>query len=351
MVSTAPSDLAPGNPPGQLTPGGDFGWLKKTYTWSAGTSQTSLGERHGHNIVASDFGYLADVTHTLSPGGSYPANVLSCTSCHDPHGRYRRLADGTIATTGAPILDSGSYAGSPAPVPGVMAVGVYRMLGGVGFQPKSLTGSLAFQAAPPMAVAPPDYNRGEAVTQTRVAYGRGMSEWCGNCHLSFVQQGQTTGMGSLTHPVGSNAVLRPSIVSNYIAYVTTGNLSNVDPTRAYSSLVPFEEGANATYASLQAHARTDNTFLDGPEATATVSCITCHRAHASGFDSMTRFRVGNDFITVSVGGVSTWPDPATQPAQAQGRTAAETQQSYYDRPATQFAPYQRQLCNKCHLKD
>jgi hypothetical protein len=30
---------------------------------------------------------------------------------------------------------------------------------------------------------------------------------------------------------------------------------------------------------------------------------------------------------------------------------AETQQSYYGRLATQFAPFQRTLCNKCHVKD
>jgi hypothetical protein len=40
------------------------------------------------------------------------------------------------------------------------------------------------------------------------------------------------------------------------------------------------------------------------------------------------------------------------PAQyAQGRTAAETQRAFYDRPKTLFAVYQRGLCNKCHAKD
>ena len=67
---------------------------------------------------------------------------------------------------------------------------------------------------------------------------------------------------------------------------------------------------------------------------------------------MTRYRVGNDFITVSGGaGGSQWPSPSAFPAQAQGREVVETQQSYYGRPATAFAPYQRTLCNKCHVKD
>jgi len=34
---------------------------------------------------------------------------LACSSCHDPHGKYRRLQSGAVARTGAPIKASGSY--------------------------------------------------------------------------------------------------------------------------------------------------------------------------------------------------------------------------------------------------
>jgi hypothetical protein len=352
MVSTASSDLTPGNPPRQLTPGGDFGWLKKTYTWSTSASQESLGERHGHNVVVSDYGYLADTTNLVAPGGTYPSDGLGCTSCHDPHGRYRRLADGTIATTGAPIAESGSYATSADPVSGVSAVGAYRLLAGKGYQPRSLSGSFAFVNDPPAAVAPPDYNRSEATTQTRVAYGQGMSEWCSNCHPSMLRSGFTSGMKGLAHPIGNAAKLTGAVVTNYMAYVMTGKITNTDPSRSYWSLVPFEEG-NATYATLRAHARTDDAYLTGPDdANSNVSCVSCHRAHASGFDGITRYRTGNEFITVGdPSGISQWPSPAAYPAQAQGRTIVETQQSYYGRPASVFAPYQRVLCNKCHVKD
>ena len=352
FISTASADLTPGSAPVQLTPGGDFGWLKKTYSWAvSGQVQMSLGERHGHNIVATDYGYQPDVRNALAPGGTYPSSALACSSCHDPHGRYRRLADGSVGTTGLPIFDSGSYAESTPPRTGVSAVGSYRMLAGIGYQPRSLNGGFAFAFPPPMAISPSSYNRSESVTQTRVAYGQGMSEWCANCHTSMIQGGRTVAMASLLHPAGAAARLGPGIVSNYDAYVKTGNVSNVDATRAYWSLVPFEEGANSTYVSLLLHARSDDTFLNGPDTNSTVSCMTCHRAHASGFDSMTRFRVGNDFITVGNGSTVVWPDPASNPAQAQGRSAAETQRSYYDRPATLYAPYQAQLCNKCHVKD
>ena len=75
--------------PLQRTPGGDFAWVKKTYTYSyGGNTYTEQGSTHGHNVIAADFGYLADTEVTTAPGGSFPAAQLSCTSCHDPHGQY-----------------------------------------------------------------------------------------------------------------------------------------------------------------------------------------------------------------------------------------------------------------------
>ena len=60
-----------------MTPGGDFGWLKKTYTWfnvvGSTTIQQSPGNRHGHNIVALDYGYDMDYDKPTAPGGSYPS--------------------------------------------------------------------------------------------------------------------------------------------------------------------------------------------------------------------------------------------------------------------------------------
>ncbi len=56
-----------------------------------------------------------------------------------------------------------------------------------------------------------------------------------------------------------------SFQTNYIAYVKTGSIANADFTRAYLSLVPFEEGT-ADYATLKAHARIDDTYLNGPDS-------------------------------------------------------------------------------------
>jgi hypothetical protein len=84
-------------------------------------------------------------------------------------------------------------------------------------------------------------------------------------------------------------------------------------------------------------------------------CLSCHRAHASGFLDMLRWEQEYEFITKVVGGVTSYGGTDVAPtdnALSRGRTNAEKQASYYDRPAgTFFATYQRVLCNKCHAKD
>jgi hypothetical protein len=112
--------------------------------------------------------------------------------------------------------------------------------------------------------------------------------------------------------------------------------------------VPFQHDNFNTIATMNTYVGKAN----GPTSSDRVVCLSCHRAHASGFDSMLRFGLGNEFVTVDNGsGTPLWPDPIANPQQAMGRTTAETQAAYYGCPATVFAVYQRVLCNKCHMKD
>jgi hypothetical protein len=348
-----------GIPPVQRTPGGDFAWLAKTYSGNLGA--TVYGERHGHNVIAQDFGLVADTTNLVAPGGTYPASNLSCASCHDPHSRARIVdANGDILSSALgqnvlPIYTSGSYG---ATATATAATGVYRLLGSATYTQMSLPGESPFASSAPVAVAPSTYNQTEGVNEVRVAYGAGMSEWCANCHVS-IHNGNTGAPSiggantALIHPAGNTALLAAAannvngnatgttIAAIYNAYVATGNLTGVQAT-SYTSMVPFEHGTTLI-ATLSAEASNVNSAASaaGPiTGTENVTCLSCHRAHATGFLSMTRWDNTSNFITVA-GAFQT----------SIGLSAVEYQAAMYDRNPAIYATYQRSLCNKCHAKD
>jgi hypothetical protein len=339
--------------PNQMTPGGDFSWLHKDMAFTLrGTPATNHGERHGHNVIAADFGYVADSVLATAPGGTYPAASLHCSSCHDPHGRYRRFADGSYGLTGLPIRNSGSYNSSQDPIANIYAVGAYRILAGTNYEPMSTPG-FPFAAQPPSAVAPSTYNRAETSnpSQTFVAYGQGMSEWCANCHTGFLQDGYTSGMAGLRHPAGNASNLTAAIAGGYNSYVTSGVYTNADVNTAYSSLVPFEVGSN-DYTVLKPRAHLLGATDRSANDTNNVMCLSCHRAHASGFESMLRFFYLNEFMTIGdAAGVASYETNATGSGISQGYPAPMQQRAYYERPASMFGPYARSQCNKCHTKD
>jgi hypothetical protein len=338
-VSTPDGEIPFGIPPKQLSPGGDFAWLKKTFTWysdAVSPINFSQGDSHGHNIASLDFGYQPDNLKPIAPGGAYPSNFLGCTSCHDPHGKYRRDMSGAISTSGNPIIDSGSYHTSPIP-DSQTSVGVYRMLGGSGYNSGRLTAGLAFTFSPPVAVAPADYNRSEAVSPTRVAYGSGMSEWCRNCHTSI-----HNGSNAFEHP--SPGTLGADYTNYYNSYIKTGDLTGTVMS-SYSSLVPFEVGTS-NYPTLKGILT--NTPTKGPDmgdGTPQVMCLSCHRAHASGWDSMTRWNTKTSQIESN--GAYSQEASLYQPI-GQGRSEAEALQAYYQTPAVKFDANQQSLCTKCH---
>ncbi len=307
QVSSPPNATTSGGRtvPSQLTPGGDFGYPDR------------------HNIVSADFGYVRESQVISAPGGTYPRDGFSCVSCHDPHGRYRHLpGTGAQALGGAPIRESGSYGAEPGTD---TAVGTYRLLAGVGYQPHALAGNYAFTNAAPMAVSPEVYNRLEDQTDTRVAYGKGMSEWCANCH-GTMHSDETPGPGNFRHPAGAGAILGPDYAANYNRYDFRTGALDADGSAAYSSLVPFEMNTE-----VRATLRAAVLSTAGPSAggTESVTGLTCHRAHASAFPDLARWRF--DSVMVWDG----FPSPMW----------------YYGRTQYSFAAFQRSLCNKCHVRD
>lgn len=344
-ISTAAADAPVGIGPLQRTPGGDFGWLRKNYTFVVrGTTNTEAGNQHGHDINSADKGYGSGGTgtnNTIAPGGTFPQANLACNSCHDPHGRFRRNSAGVIAqpTVGValqPIKTSGSYNGTGNEPTAAESVGVFRLLAGNGYTTKTYTPGFP---GVPAAKVPSTYNLSEATNPVRVAYGVSTTnggatwgQWCATCHPAMHST------GNIVHPIDQSM---NNVNANYNAYVKTGDLSG-SSTTSYTSLVPFAKNSG-DYTVLAGIANNNGSNLVGPADGDQVMCLSCHREHASGNMFMLRWDQESTFITQA----GAYPTGDA----GRGKSPAEQLANYYDRPATVFATYQRGLCNKCHVKD
>jgi cytochrome c553 len=273
--------------------GGDFYWITKTYTWESHGAKESTGDSHGHNIIAADNGLLLTDAKlgNKAPGGSFD-HELSCASCHDPHGNENyNLLRGNESHDGARFPD--------APV-------VKKT--------SRLSNILNSRARP------------ETDTD-HVAYGSGMSEWCAACHTSFIT---ATRMHPADFPMNS------TIRGNYNEYISSDNPTGGMIDNAYTTLVPFQTGADDT-------SLLDNSSTMGPEAGAQVACISCHRAHASAFPDALRWFPDTEDLTT---------DSHPQVGDG-GATIDDEVNSYYGKSISERfpGPEQRSLCNKCHGKD
>jgi len=298
-----------------LTPGGDFYWMTKSFTWVDGTSPAAS---HGHNVIALDFALNADPNRAQAPGGSYPSAQLTCISCHDPHGGANRGTSGGAQ----PVSTSGSYGQDAA---AGTQTGNYRLLGGADY----VVNGYAFNNPAPIARQSETQPFAESDT-SHVDYGSGMSEWCANCHAGILNSEHKSGGSSIEHPSGNDEHLESSIIANYNSYIRTGDLTG-SAGSAYLQFVPFERGV--TTAALL-----DPNSTQGPDANANVMCLTCHRAHASAFPSAGRWDFTASLLANS--------HPALGDI---GATAVDVYNSYYGRDiAIEFGTSQGQLCEKCH---
>jgi len=304
-----------------MSPGGDFYWLTKTFTWSGGTSP---GDSHGHNVVAKDYNLSQDSNLTQSPGGSYQSADLGCTSCHDPHGK----AKGGTSKGAPPVSVSGSY--GEQPVAGTIR-GNYRLLGD-GFYAAGRGFDFVYDA--PVARQNINNRFGET-DASHVDYGMGMSEWCGNCHQGILFNEHRNG-GGFSHPSGTSETLSSEIINMYNSYINTGELlvagwGSGELATAYLQFVPFERGINDPQSL-------DPTSRRGPSANSRLMCLTCHRAHASAFKSAGRW----DFDAVLLA--------ESHPSSGDGGLSGNDEyHSYYGRNiATEFGSDQGPFCEKCH---
>lgn len=266
--------------PGPQYGGGSFVFLEAANLndGPTGSDPASFipGHAAGHSVLSLAEGILVDPEHSTAPGGTYPSDNLHCTSCHDPHGRG----------------------------------GHFRLLYGSDRPDARVNGTVFTYTRPaPDAIGIPLDGPPESVSN-HTAYRSGMSEWCANCHGTYHDAGSGS---AFAHPSG--VPLDPTILDTYNRYMGTGDLGG-SGLEAYIPQAPVEVDGS-------------DTSFRGPVPTgARVTCVTCHRAHASSGPRSGRWDF--EITTWAEEGIrsGTWPIP--NPYQATAGNA------------------QRQLCEKCH---
>jgi len=265
----------PLNPPPQKG-GGNFVYLLEDNLNDGhnGALNPIPGYAAGHNLDAPSRGVGPDAVLTSAPGGNFPAAMMGCSSCHDPHGNENlRLLYGV----------------------GSVQAGIYTFT----------------NPAPEGAILSTGSSGGTESNSNHTAYNSGWSEWCANCHGDFHSQENPS---SLVHPTSEG--LGGTIAATYNLYNGTSDPYGGSQATAYLAAVPFEDASVTT------------TSTAGPSATSKVSCMTCHRAHATSAPNAGRW----DFKVTLLeedgveSGSYAIPDPYSDPSQ-------------------------RSLCNKCHFKD
>ena len=259
------------NPPNEVG-GGNFVFLLEDNINDGygGNNQPILGQAAGHNIESHAMGSAADEVLVTTPGGSFRSADLTCTSCHDPHGNQN-----------------------------------FRMLYGAGTIQDGLY-EFVFEA--PDAEGLSIYHGNERTTR-HTAYRSGMSQWCGNCHLTVHESGDM-----FAHP--TDAPLGTVVAGQYNAYAGSADQDGGSISNAYIPQVPFEDPASDIHSQA------------GPNPSSVVMCLTCHRAHASSAPDAGR-----------------WDFAVTQLA-SDGMESGS-----YPIPSPYPDAVQRSLCNKCHGKD
>lgn len=253
--------------------GGDFIFLTEDNVndGHGGASSPIPGRAAGHNVIAPSKSSGVDPVLAQAPGGTYPSAALGCTSCHDPHGNMN-----------------------------------FRLLYGAGHVE---AGNWNFANAAPVAQGITLSSSAVESNTNHTAYQSGMSAWCANCHGDYHANNT-----DLVHPSGEN--LGGSVAQTYNLYNGTANQTGGNPATAYLAAVPFEDPTAATNSTA------------GPTASSKVSCISCHRAHASSAANIGRWDFQVTFLDEDgvESGSYRIPDPYNN-------------------------VNQRSLCNKCHNKD
>ncbi len=252
----------PLNPPPELG-AGNFTFLYEDNINDAPDGDINMipGHHAGHNVPTESWGLVADPEYTVAPGGTFPSDQLTCTSCHDPHGNES-----------------------------------FRMLRGVG--PVGDTGYLFAYPAPQAEGIDVTTGSGESRTN-HTAYQGGWTRWCANCHGFF----HATHISGFEHP--QDHELEGEQAQSYNAYDGPDSPYGGDYATAYIPELPIEDPAIT------------RTSTFGATRSSVVMCMTCHRAHATSAPNAMRWDLTVLLLSSdgSVSGSFAIPDPYDHPDQ------------------------------------
>jgi len=226
-----------------------------------GQSDPIPGEAAGHSIVAPGRGLWQDSRFAMAPGGTFPSSVLGCTSCHDPHG-----------TAGFRLLH-----------------GIGAVQGGVAFFTSDVPDATGLSLG------------GVETPTSHTAYRQGVSDWCGNCHGDYHENG----VSGFAHETDRN--LGPDARNQYNVYAGDDAPLGGSYATAYLPEVAIEDPRPTTTPTSTA----------GAGGSSRIMCLSCHRAHASSAPAAGRwdFNVSRLVDDGVVSGSYPIPSPYTSPNQ------------------------------------
>ncbi len=311
------------------SPAGDFYYS---------SNDPKKGHNPGKSLGVQSMVMPSDPVLTVSPGGTYPTADWDCATCHDPHNRFganvaawRQLKRkvNEIVHTGAETVSFGveSYGGDQGTTsPGFEPIKSNSrgdLRGGTNdtryvntrADGNPIEGAKLY---PPLA---------ESDTNKNV-YRGGFSSFCAVCHGDFHGgDGETRTANNTNTRLNGAWVRHPTNVkmnetgSKYGIATYTAVVSNAQGTSPnpvgydwrYPLVQPdsdFTVKANAASMGVAGTAIGDDRMM----------CLTCHKAHASKYENMTRWDAnGHAFIANGVNDFTGTPSNGDNPAYGCGK--------------------------------